>query len=93
MRAVLVAVVALAVGGCRDDVTVIPPDFSAPELNCPTDPPTSATYACDPGAIPFCTYPTQGMTCVCAKGSDGNFELVCGAEQQPDGGEPTGTGT
>lgn len=94
MRAVvlgLVAACALA-AGCRDDVLPVPLDLSSPLLYCPPDAPTTSSFQCDPGAIPFCTYPAAGLTCFCKMGSTGYF-LLCGPEVQPDGGEPTGTGT
>ena len=95
MRAVVLAAVAcaLALGGCRSDEELAPPDLSAPGLYCPADPPADASYVCDATSIPFCTYPAQGLTCRCVPGSNGMHVLVCGPEAQPDDGLPTGTGT
>jgi hypothetical protein len=96
MRAVVLVLVAAAcalAAGCRDDVLYVPPDLSSPLLYCPSDPPLDSVYPCDPGAIPFCTYPVQQTTCFCKMGPDAMYLLSCGPEVQPDGGEPTGTGT
>lgn len=94
MRAlVLVAACALACGGCRSAEELAPPDLSAPSLYCPPEPPADGTFVCDPTSIPFCTYPLQGRTCLCARGDGGLATLSCGGEISPDVGLPTGTGT
>lgn len=95
MRAVGLVLVAcalaLALAGCRSDEEFAPPDLSAPSLYCPPDPPADGTYVCDPTSIPYCSYPLQGLTCRCEHGDAGVPVLVCGAEEQPDSGLPTGT--
>ena len=97
MRAVVlvVAACALALGlaGCRSAEELAPPDLSAPGLYCPPDPPPDGQYVCDPTSIPYCSYPAQSLTCRCVAGAGGLFVLTCGAEDQPDAGLPTGTGT
>ena len=94
MRAVGLVVVAgglLALAGCRDEVLYVPPDLSAPSLYCPPTLPADGTFVCDPTSIPYCTYPAETKTCLCTRGGDGTYTLVCGDELQPDGGLPTGT--
>ncbi len=91
MRAVAAALLVL-VAGCRDEAMGVPPDLSSQALFCPTSPPPAGSYACEPTAIPFCTYPAQGVTCRCVAVA-GSDVLVCGAELQPDGGQSTTTGT
>ncbi len=93
MRVVVLAAVAcaLALGGCRSDEELQPPDLSAPGLYCPPDPPANGAFVCDPTSIPYCSYPAQGLTCRCLHGDAGLPVLACGAEVQPDDGVPTGT--
>lgn len=82
---VVVAAGLLAFGGCRSDAELAPPDLSSPALYCPPDPPLATPFVCDPTAIPYCTYPTQQLTCTCARGGDGRYVLGC-APEFPDGG-------
>ena len=90
MRAVVVAALcALALAGCRSDEELAGPDLSSAALYCPADPPPNDSFVCDATAIPYCTYPTQHVTCHCVMGL-----LSCGVEDPgPDAGLPTGTGT
>ena len=37
-----------ALGGCRSDEELAPPDLSAPGLYCPPTPPSDASFVCDP---------------------------------------------
>jgi hypothetical protein len=56
-------VVALAlVAGCEEVLPV--PDFGSVRPLCPATPPTAGT-ACDPISEPYCTYPTEQITCRC----------------------------
>ena len=89
----LALVAGAALGGCRSDEELAPPDLSAPGLYCPPTPPDDASFVCDPTSIPYCSYPAESVTCRCVPGTDGLHVLVCGPESQPDDGLPTGTGT
>jgi hypothetical protein len=88
MRAALVvAVVALAFGGCRPDEEFMGVDLSSASLYCPPDPPLTTAFVCDRNAIPYCTYPTQQVSCVCTMGPDGVYLLHC-MDILSDGGAP-----
>jgi hypothetical protein len=85
----LIAAIAVALAGCRSDEELVGPDLSSAALYCPADPPVAGDFVCDATAIPYCTYPTQHLTCHCVMGL-----LSCGPEDAgPDAGLPTGTGT
>jgi hypothetical protein len=85
MRALAVAAAALALGGCRDPVPLpVGHDLSSPSLYCPPRPPADGAYACDPAAIPFCTFPDLELTCWCAPKPSGGRALYC--NDVPDGG-------
>jgi hypothetical protein len=85
----LVIALAPALAGCRSDEELAGPDLSSASLYCPSDPPADNTFVCDATAIPYCTYPTQHVTCHCVMSL-----LTCGPEDPgPDAGLPTGTGT
>lgn len=75
MRLVVALTLAL-VAGCGDDPPPLPPDLSSSTLYCPPSPPGDESYECDPTAIPYCTYPTQQVTCRCVA-VDGRDVLVC----------------
>jgi hypothetical protein len=77
MRALVLLAGAIALVACRDDVTPFGHDLSSSALYCPPSPPTAANYACDPTAIPFCTYPSQQLTCVCSPVAGAGDVLVC----------------
>ena len=86
---IALALVAIAFGGCRSDEELAGADLSSASLYCPPEPPPDGQYVCEATAIPYCTYPTQHVTCHCVMGV-----LTCGPEDPgPDAGLPTGTGT
>ena len=89
MRAVVVAAMcALALAGCRSEEELEGPDLSSASLYCPPAPPADDMFVCEASAIPYCTYPTQHVTCHCVMSV-----LMCGPEDPgPDAGLPTGTG-
>lgn len=81
MRAVVIAGVALAaLGGCRDESTFVGRDLSSATLYCPSEPPADRSYACDPTAIPFCTFPQLQVTCYCRADAGGAYALECPAD-------------
>jgi hypothetical protein len=88
MQALVVAALALAWTGCRSDDANITYDLSAASLFCPAEPPTANDFVCDPTAIPYCTYPTQQLTCTCMLVDRGRHVLVC----PPDMGVSDGGG-
>lgn len=79
MRWALLAAL-LVVGACRDDAVVEGHDLSSPTLYCPTAPPASGAYACDPTAIPFCTFPAEQVTCFCRADAMGQYALDCSVD-------------
>jgi hypothetical protein len=88
MRAAfLVAIVALALGGCRSDEELAGPDLSSASLYCPPDPPLTTEFICDRSSIPYCTYPTEQVTCSCMMDGDGVYRLHC-VDILTDGGAP-----
>lgn len=88
-RAALLVTVAaaLALAGCRPDEEFASADLSSASLYCPSDPPLTTEFVCDRNAIPYCTYPTQQVTCTCTMGADGIYLLRC-APIISDGGAP-----
>jgi hypothetical protein len=78
VRAAFVVIAAvLALGGCRPDEEFAGADLSSAALYCPPDPPLTTLFACDPSAIPYCTYLDQQLNCVCSLGPDGIYLLRC----------------
>ncbi|MGZ3425683.1 MAG: hypothetical protein ACXVCV_03495, partial [Polyangia bacterium] len=53
------------------------PDLSSASLYCPPDPPLTNEFVCDRNSIPYCTYLTQQVTCLCAMDGDGVYRLHC----------------
>lgn len=84
---VIVVVLMVALVGCRPDDELSGPDLSSAALYCPADPPLAGDFICDPTAIPYCTYPTQQLTCTCTLLTDGTHALHCASESS-DGGAP-----
>ena len=77
----------LVASGCRSNLGIAPPS-PPPDLNssiyyCPPDEPASGTYACEPAAIPSCSYPALEVTCSCLPSPDGGHALYCPVQ---DGG-------
>jgi hypothetical protein len=76
----LLVVVAAAGAGCRPDEEFEPLDLSSAALYCPPNPPVGTDFACDPTAIPYCTYPAQQVTCTCQVVARGRHALVCSVD-------------
>jgi hypothetical protein len=73
--------------GCRSSFAVPepapPPDLASTIYFCPPEEPANGTYACEPAAIPTCSYPALELTCSCLPSPDGGHALYCPVE---DGG-------
>ena len=87
VNVVVLVLVVLGLSACRSDEELAGPDLSSAALYCPADPPVAGDFICDPTAIPYCTYPTQELTCTCTMTSDGTHVLRC-APEFSDGGAP-----
>ena len=75
----------LLAGGCRQNVPlpayIPPPDLASAIYFCPATEPASGTYACDPAAIPSCSFPSLEVTCACDALPDGSgYALFCPVE-------------
>ncbi len=77
MRAALLAALALVGAGCRNDADLAGPDLSSQAYFCPANPPLADEYACEPTAIPYCTYPNLELTCSCVVVAGERHALVC----------------
>lgn len=83
LRAWLLVVAAAAFGCERDTPSkkpTAPPDLAAPIYFCPDEPPPNGSYACDPAAIPSCSFPAQELTCDCLPTPSGGHALYCPVE-------------
>jgi hypothetical protein len=74
--------------GCRGDAELAGADLSSAALYCPSDPPLTTPFVCEPTAIPYCTYLTQQVICTCSLDTDGGYRLRC-ASIRSDGGAPS----
>lgn len=77
-RALVLVALALGAGGCRNESIVVGPDLASDIYFCPTAPPTGR-YACEPTAIPYCTFPAEQLTCYCVADAEG-YALDCGVD-------------
>jgi hypothetical protein len=68
---------AAALAGCRSAEELAPADLSSSAIYCPAAPPGDESYVCDPSAIPYCTFPREGVTCTCQLVDRGRHVLVC----------------